>query len=64
MNILKNYMQQNHLTKKLLAQKCDISLYSLNKLLSGNKKIKITTVIKVAITLNIKIDELIGCERK
>ena len=55
-----NYMKQNNLNKKQMAERCDISVYTLNKILKGEINIGISKIFKALITINATMKDLLG----
>lgn len=56
--VLIDYLQQNKITKKELAKKCDISMYMLNQVINLNGKISCFYYYKVSKVTGIKIEEM------
>ena len=55
-----NYIEKHNLTKTQFCQNCNISLYLLNKILKGEKIIKITPFIKIVLYMKITLKDLIN----
>ncbi|MBQ3235036.1 MAG: helix-turn-helix transcriptional regulator [Clostridia bacterium] len=55
---LYHYMIANNLTKQQFADFCNISMYSLNKMLKGDGSVRLLTLFRVAKSIGIPIKEL------
>lgn len=56
--IIKDYMEQNNLTKKAFCKKAGISGYSLNKVFKGDLNIDIVILFKIAFAMDIHIKDM------
>ncbi len=57
------YVNEKDITIKEISEEADIPFSTLNSILYGNPKdIKLSTVVKLAKTLDVSIDELVGAE--
>lgn len=57
--LILDYMKDNGLSKAAFCRQCKISTGTLQKLLSGNYKINVIVLFKIARVLNIEISALI-----
>ena len=57
--IIIEYMNKNNLSKTQFCKQCNISIYTLNKMLNGNLNINSLLGLKVCKLLNIKFNDLI-----
>ncbi len=55
-----NFMKDNHLTKKTFAEKCGISVYTLNRIIAGSGRVKSNKVLKVVRVMEIRFFDLWG----
>ena len=58
MTILEKYMKENNLSKKQLAQKCNISTYLLQRVLE-KKCVLSNTLFKISCSTKIRVDDLL-----
>ncbi|MCI8435574.1 MAG: helix-turn-helix transcriptional regulator [Clostridia bacterium] len=55
--IIKNYMKKNHLTKTHFCKLCKISITTLNRILGG-QNCKLTAIFKIARRIGVPIHQL------
>ena len=53
-------MKENHLNKAAFCRLCGISVYSLNKILTNPKGLRVTPIVKIVNLLNIKLSDLLN----
>ncbi|MBO5394790.1 MAG: helix-turn-helix transcriptional regulator [Clostridia bacterium] len=55
-----SFMKENHLNKAAFCRLCGISVYSLNKILTNPKGLRVTPIVKIVNLLNIKLSDLLN----
>ena len=56
--IIDRYMKKHNLSKKEFSKNCGISLYILNKVMSGSVDVPVLSVYKIAKYINVEIVKL------
>lgn len=62
--VLVDYMKKHNLSKEAFAKLCDIKMTKLEKLLSGNCKVDINSVVRVIDVLNVSLDSTVDTTSK
>ena len=57
--LISMYIKDNNLSKKEFCKKCNVSMYALNKIYSGDLHISVKTWIKIADFLKVDIFEVL-----
>lgn len=57
--LVEKFMKENNLTKKAFCDLCGISVYILKRMLTNASQVGAFKVYKVAVTMNVKADDLI-----
>lgn len=60
MNPLEQYLKRKSMTKTELAQRCGVSVYVINKLLTGKNNIKSDALMKICNVTNMTANEVLG----
>ena len=59
-NIIKNYMKVNNLTKKQFCNVCNINMIDFYRIMADDTKVSSIPVAKIAKLLHCKLDDLIN----
>lgn len=62
--IIKNYMINNNLSKKSVCKLCKISYETLQKILHNQYNFRVNAIFKVAKFLNVEVTELFNDNKK
>ena len=57
--LLKHYMKKYNLTQKQMARHCDVSVFTIQKILSGRGILMGDTLVKICKATKIKCDDLL-----
>ncbi|MBR2614659.1 MAG: helix-turn-helix transcriptional regulator [Clostridia bacterium] len=55
--IIYDFMKKENLTKTQFCKKCNISLFTFNKLVSQQTNFSLTTIFKIARVMNVSIKD-------
>jgi len=55
-----DYLLQHNITKKKLAEQCEVSIDILNRAIHNIGKVKSDKLIVISKTINVTVDELLG----
>ena len=58
-HLIKNYMESHNFTQKQMAKMCDVSVFTIQKILSGKGVLMGDTLVKICKTTKIKCDDLL-----
>ncbi|MBQ8444678.1 MAG: helix-turn-helix transcriptional regulator [Clostridia bacterium] len=56
---IERFIKDKNLTKNSFCRSCGISVGSLNRIYYNNRRVKLSTALKVVKILNIKLDDFI-----
>lgn len=59
-NVFEKCMLDNHLSKSAFCKKCGISLSTLNKILSGNNAIRLTSLLRIHEKMGIALYDMVN----
>ena len=58
--LIDNFLKENNLSKTQFCKLCNISLQTLKNVYLSNNKISVKPIVKLALTMKVRLKDLIG----